>query len=215
LSRTETLILWQLGRLIEAATCFEGLVRLAASQRDWEKEEGYGDYPLYKYEEDLSAFATLWQIAGNDDKKCEILQVYEQVTRTQGYWNSSVIEYYFRDMFTEMERVCREEDELDVAAHLYERAGKTDDSARILEEIGRLEAGIAPAVTDRAEYAKQEDKLETKTAARKCPACGAEVPTGDSFCSDCGHRLERVCSDCGGAIEEHRRFCGKCGAKIS
>ena len=209
LSRTETLILWRLGRIDKAAVCFENLVKNAANRCDWEKEDHYNDYHLYEYEEDLSALATLWELAGNEAKRKEVLQAYEFVSRSQGCWNSPVIEYYFRDMFTEMERVCREEDELDVAAYLYEKAGKTEDAARMYEEMAGGEAEKASIAAP-----IESEKTKATQVSGKCPSCGAEVGKGEKFCGECGVGLSAVCRNCGTEVKEAKKFCTECGAKL-
>ena len=61
----------------------------------------------------------------------------------------------------------------------------------------------------------------------KCPACGAEVPTGTLFCAICGTQMNtqtsntqanstpteivQRCSDCGAAIPPGSKFCTSCG----
>jgi len=211
LLRLETLALWRLGKIKEAAKCFEGLVRNAADRCDFEKEQGAGGYDLYNYEPDLVALATLRELAGDNSGRNEALNAYELVCRAEGRWVYPVVEYYFRGMLNEMERVCRDEDELDVAAHLYERAGKTDDAARILEEM----TGTDPIVIGKEENVDQQDSFEGQTTLGICPGCKSSVSYGDRFCGYCGHLLEKVCSGCGAIVSGDKKFCTNCGTQLN
>ena len=54
-----------------------------------------------------------------------------------------------------------------------------------------------------------------------CENCGAEVPSGNAFCSACGGRMtiaptvpKPTCPSCGAALEEGSKFCTSCGTKL-
>ena len=57
-----------------------------------------------------------------------------------------------------------------------------------------------------------------------CTACGAEIPEGRKFCSECGAKVvipeptpapaANVCQNCGAEIAEGKKFCSECGTKI-
>ena len=56
-----------------------------------------------------------------------------------------------------------------------------------------------------------------------CPNCGAEVPAGQKFCSNCGNAIAQaeapaasaaVCPTCGEPVEPGTKFCSKCGSPI-
>ncbi len=61
---------------------------------------------------------------------------------------------------------------------------------------------------------KYMKEKETAPKSEICPACGAEIKEGDSFCRKCGTAFNFVCPDCGGTLEAGDVFCGKCGAGI-
>src|SRR5512133_2408752 len=47
-----------------------------------------------------------------------------------------------------------------------------------------------------------------------CADCGAENPTGQKFCGDCGKPLAAICSSCGSTNSPGQRFCGECGLPL-
>jgi class 3 adenylate cyclase/tetratricopeptide (TPR) repeat protein len=48
-----------------------------------------------------------------------------------------------------------------------------------------------------------------------CSNCGAENPTGQKFCGDCGEALATVCSSCGSPNPPGKKFCGECGVALT
>ena len=48
---------------------------------------------------------------------------------------------------------------------------------------------------------------------RPCPNCGAGVPEGAKFCSECGSAMAtmRFCHNCGAQVPPEAKFCGNCG----
>lgn len=55
-----------------------------------------------------------------------------------------------------------------------------------------------------------------------CENCGAEVPSGNAFCSACGTRMtltppvsKPFCPSCGSEITPGSNFCTSCGTKLS
>ena len=44
-----------------------------------------------------------------------------------------------------------------------------------------------------------------------CSNCGAENPSGQKFCGECGTALAATCSSCGAANPPGQKFCGECG----
>lgn len=59
----------------------------------------------------------------------------------------------------------------------------------------------------------------------KCPKCGAENKSTDSFCIECGYclsektntqeqNIENICPNCGNICENDSTFCNKCGTKL-
>jgi hypothetical protein len=51
--------------------------------------------------------------------------------------------------------------------------------------------------------------LEASTM--KCPECEFENREGAKFCSECGHKYERICSECGTANRISGKFCDEKG----
>lgn len=50
----------------------------------------------------------------------------------------------------------------------------------------------------------------------KCRKCGAELLVTDTFCVNCGHKVEPAfCPACGEALREGTKFCHKCGAPVA
>jgi class 3 adenylate cyclase/tetratricopeptide (TPR) repeat protein len=47
-----------------------------------------------------------------------------------------------------------------------------------------------------------------------CANCGAENPSGQKFCGECGSALVAACSSCGAANPPGQKFCGECGAQL-
>lgn len=53
----------------------------------------------------------------------------------------------------------------------------------------------------------------------KCPDCGADVASGDAFCTNCGRKItvevaaQKLCTACGNDVS-NSVFCTKCGKKV-
>ena len=45
-----------------------------------------------------------------------------------------------------------------------------------------------------------------------CPKCGAQNPSGQSFCAVCGAELQQYCPNCNNLVDIAARFCSYCGA---
>jgi len=48
-----------------------------------------------------------------------------------------------------------------------------------------------------------------------CSNCGAENPSSQKFCGECGAALVATCSACGAANPPGQRFCGECGTPLA
>lgn len=49
----------------------------------------------------------------------------------------------------------------------------------------------------------------------KCPECKLENPEGNSYCGECGAKLEIVCPGCNSYNPPEFKFCGECGCELS
>ena len=47
-----------------------------------------------------------------------------------------------------------------------------------------------------------------------CSNCGAETPSGQKFCGECGTALAATCGTCGAANPPGQKFCGECGSPL-
>ncbi|HEU0304671.1 MAG TPA: adenylate/guanylate cyclase domain-containing protein [Gaiellaceae bacterium] len=48
-----------------------------------------------------------------------------------------------------------------------------------------------------------------------CSNCGAESPSGQNFCGECGTALAATCASCGAANPPGQKFCGECGSALA
>src|SRR6266852_384456 len=48
----------------------------------------------------------------------------------------------------------------------------------------------------------------------QCTACGRENREGVRFCEECGAAVARRCGACGGDVPPVAKFCGACGASL-
>lgn len=150
--------------------------------------------------------AALYLKSGDKCAELNRLRKAEGIERQRGRWIWPLLVYFHLAMWDEFERVCREEDELDVAAYLYEKAGKTDDAARIYEEM----AGKQCDQPSPSRVAREEE-TRTASAIRECPSCSLQAQAGDKFCRECGCGLGLVCSECSAELRGSDRFCSDCG----
>lgn len=98
-------------------------------------------------------------------------------------------------------------------------------------EIERIKAENEAAAKAAAEAKAAEEAIasapipeasQQTVAELTCTECGAEIPEGRKFCSECGAKVvipepepaANVCPNCGAAIAEGKKFCGECGTKI-
>jgi predicted ATPase/class 3 adenylate cyclase len=47
-----------------------------------------------------------------------------------------------------------------------------------------------------------------------CDNCGHDCAPGDSFCSECGTKLDKLCTECAAPIAPNAKFCSQCGTEV-
>ena len=48
---------------------------------------------------------------------------------------------------------------------------------------------------------------------KACIACGANIPEGAKFCTECGANQNPGCKNCGAKLAPGAKFCPECGEK--
>ena len=61
----------------------------------------------------------------------------------------------------------------------------------------------------------QQAQAQAPQGGVKCPDCGADLPAGSKFCTNCGKRLGNACPNCGAEVAPGAKFCTNCGHKLS
>ena len=76
--------------------------------------------------------------------------------------------------------------------------------------IGNAMAG---AMTNAMNQKPTEDSNVTRTS---CVKCGAQMPAGTKFCSECGAKQEKQkCTGCQAELAPGTKFCSECGTKAT
>ncbi len=111
-------------------------------------------------------------------------------------------------------------------AHLEAAAEAQAEIERIKAE-NEAEAKAAAEAAAEAKAASAPVTSEAQPEETKdiiCADCGAAIPDGRKFCSECGAKVvipepapmpaANVCPTCGAVIADGKKFCGECGTKI-
>ena len=109
----------------------------------------------------------------------------------------------------DVERVAREEDEIECAIIAYEAAGKPGEAARIYEEIAGEDVSSPAAVV----LESSEPAVETSEGLTRRCSCGESLQPHWKLCPACGKQVELICS-CGEALKASWRLCPTCGKKV-
>ncbi|NJD76406.1 MAG: SPFH domain-containing protein [Candidatus Methanoperedens sp.] len=64
---------------------------------------------------------------------------------------------------------------------------------------------------------QQQPQQAARTPGIKCPSCGADIPSGSKFCTNCGGKIGggAPCPKCKADVPSGSKFCPSCGAKIA
>lgn len=146
----------------------------------------------------------LYARVGDRAKEREARHEIEHHYRRRGDWFQSAIIWFwiYRD-YDEFERVCVEEDELEIAALWYERAHMPERAARVYA----LMAGVDSSASDPKHFRPSED-----ASVPKCTVCGEPMEEGFLVCPVCETPLGQPhCSACGRELKAHWKRC-PCGA---
>ncbi|MBI4188464.1 MAG: zinc-ribbon domain-containing protein, partial [Chloroflexi bacterium] len=95
-----------------------------------------------------------------------------------------------------------------------------DEASRIAEEIEARVSSLRatkntaePDIEARVARLRREHKV--KPDGKSCLACGAQIESGDQFCSHCGAALSRICPGCSAQVSSEALFCFRCGLALS
>jgi membrane protease subunit (stomatin/prohibitin family) len=96
------------------------------------------------------------------------------------------------------------------------------ETAEVLPESGGgaagagIGAGLGFSLGQQMGMGRQ-DQSQIREVVR-CPSCGYQNPSGNSFCGNCGIELTpkktTKCPNCGAEVPEGNKFCGNCGKPI-
>lgn len=83
------------------------------------------------------------------------------------------------------------------------------DTRRIEEEYRTLNADIHHRA--RKKFARS---FREGISHERCPKCGDEIESNESFCTHCGTQLEKICPKCKNINSFTDNFCKNCGKKL-
>jgi hypothetical protein len=201
--------LYHTGRKAEAARTIE------AGWRELAEEKGpcVGRYVDYA---DVLGTALLYA-EGNDRENADrAFQEIEKSFRALGLWQWVLGMYYDVGRLQDVERVAREEDELECAIIAYQDAGDDEGVARISAEIGdqgTKDARSPGEGSSRAESDTVEPPRDAEHGSGTECACGQPLRPHWVKCPKCKKRVGRVCS-CGEPLEAHWDECPACGTRV-
>ena len=228
LSVGEGRILYHLGRKLEAAQ---------VAERTWcpgdvppkidpSFHEGGSEtyYDCWFYSRHLGV-ASLYEEAGDRTAANVFLQKTERKWRMEGRWQAVLGLYFDLSRLSDVERVAREEDELECAIIAYEAVNLPAEAARVCDEIGGKTKGeiktdtkkISPGLGKVGSHSRPQEASPKETPGDMvCPGCDAEVKANWLECPECGASLkETACQNCGELLEPHWKGCPACQTDIA
>ena len=106
---------------------------------------------------------------------------------------------------------------LEIGAAVYEAYAASAEPD--LQVIGEMCGEIA-AFENQIKELEQQLRTEGDAPAgsppesKICPGCGSAEKEGTSFCSQCGHKLDKSCKNCGESLKPGIKFCANCGTPV-
>lgn len=94
-------------------------------------------------------------------------------------------------------------------------------NSELFASIAEYEQQRSALIAELEQIQRQAELAAQAQMGRKCPNCGTPNRNDDSFCVQCGHRLDapeppkaRVCPQCSTPLREGANFCVSCGYRI-
>lgn len=175
--------------------------------------------------EDWLVVPVLYKRSKDNGAYTETLRKIELKFRNRGRWVFAAKIYLFEELYDEFDRVCIEEDELEVAALWYEQAKMPERAAKIYDLMGQSgKSGKAqsegakqkPQDTARSKSESAEEPKEGTLDQLVCPQCAAEVKPHWTACPKCDADLQqRKCKNCGEPLELDWKRCPACRATVT
>lgn len=103
---------------------------------------------------------------------------------------------------------------------VYEGAARNENGVAGVFAAGGLGLGASMNM-GQAMPSAVGNPMQASTAAQTaqtsmmcCPKCGAQMPGGSRFCSECGASLQEPVCQCGAKLAPGAKFCSSCGRKV-
>lgn len=91
-----------------------------------------------------------------------------------------------------------------------EAVGEMSNLGIGLGVMGAVGGTVSGVVTNSMNGALEQ----VNETSKKCPKCGANLPSNAKFCLECGTKLEKKCSKCGAITKLDAKFCPECGEEL-
>jgi hypothetical protein len=150
----------------------------------------------------------------------EALQKIEFRFRNRGAWLFGARVYLFEGAYDEFDRLCQEQDELEIAAIWYEQTKMPERAAKIYDLMGQ--SGKSGKVQSEGAKQKPQDTAEPESDSAEeleegtleqmvCPQCGAEIQADWLICPECEASLrDKKCRNCGRPLKVRWKRCPIC-----
>jgi rubrerythrin len=175
--------------------------------------------------EDWLVVPVLYKRSKDKGAYTETLRKIELKFRNRGRWVFAAKVYLFEELYDEFEKVCIEENELEVAALWYDKANMPERAAKIYDLMGQ--GGKSGKAQSEGAKQKPHDAARPKSESAEdtkgddldqlvCPQCGAEVKPHWTVCPKCNADLQqRKCRNCGEPLEPAWKRCPACMTPVT